>query len=329
MNGNFSFGDYFKAEAIRYAWELVTGSQDAGGLGFDPEQRLGHRAAHRRRGGRAVGQHRRACRRSGSSAAGCWTTTGTWASPARAVPAARSTSTAGPSTGRDGGPVVDEDRFLEIWNLVFMQEELSAVRAKDDFDILGDLPRKNIDTGMGLERVAYLLQGVDNLYEIDEVFPVIQRGGRAVRPPLRPGRRRRPRGRRPDAGGRRPRPLQPDADRRRRHARQRGARLRAAPAAAPHGALDAAARRARPGAARAAAGQPRRRWGRPTPRSSRTSTGSRASPTARRTRSAAPSPRAPRSSTWPCPTPRPRQQPRAVAASGRSSCTTPTASRST
>jgi alanyl-tRNA synthetase len=71
--------------------------------------------------------------------------------------------------------VVDEDRFLEIWNLVFMQSELSAVRSKEDFDIRGDLPSKNIDTGMGLERVAYLLQGVNNLYEIDEVFPVIRR----------------------------------------------------------------------------------------------------------------------------------------------------------
>ena len=79
----------------------------------------------------------------------------------------------GPEYGPDGGPIVDEDRFLEIWNLVFMQEELSAVRRKDDFDVARDLPRKNIDTGMGLERVAYLLQGVDNLYEIDQVYPVI------------------------------------------------------------------------------------------------------------------------------------------------------------
>src|SRR5690606_29410072 len=81
----------------------------------------------------------------------------------------------GPEYGPDGGPEADEDRFVEIWNLVFMQEELSAVRAKDDFDVLRPLPRKNIDTGMGLERVASLLQGVDNLYEIDEVFPVLDR----------------------------------------------------------------------------------------------------------------------------------------------------------
>jgi len=72
-------------------------------------------------------------------------------------------------------PAKLEDRYLEIWNLVFMQDELSAVRSKEDFDIAGALPKKNIDTGMGLERVAYLLQGVDNMYEIDEMYPVIEK----------------------------------------------------------------------------------------------------------------------------------------------------------
>ena len=56
---------------------------------------------------------------------------------------------------------------MEIWNLVFMQYERSAGRAKEDFEILGDLPKKNIDTGLGLERVAMMLQGVQNMYEID------------------------------------------------------------------------------------------------------------------------------------------------------------------
>src|SRR5690606_25180384 len=79
----------------------------------------------------------------------------------------------GPQYGPDGGPVVDEDRFLEIWNLVFMQEEITDVRAKDQFRIVGDLPAKNIDTGMGLERVSVLLQGVDNFYEIDETRPIL------------------------------------------------------------------------------------------------------------------------------------------------------------
>ncbi len=81
----------------------------------------------------------------------------------------------GSQFGADGGPEADEDRFLEIWNLVFQTEALSAVRAQDDFDVVGPLPSKNIDTGMGLERVAYLLQGVDNMYEIDEVRPVLAR----------------------------------------------------------------------------------------------------------------------------------------------------------
>ncbi|HET6392031.1 MAG TPA: alanine--tRNA ligase, partial [Blastococcus sp.] len=83
----------------------------------------------------------------------------------------------GPAFGPDGGPAVDlaGDRFLEIWNLVFMQYELDEVRSKEDFRVLGELPKKNIDTGMGLERVAYLLQGVDNMYEIDEVAPVLRR----------------------------------------------------------------------------------------------------------------------------------------------------------
>ena len=115
----------------------------------------------------------------------------------------------GPAYGREGGPVVDEDRYLEIWNLVFMQEELSVVRAKDDFDVLADLPRKNIDTGMGLERVATLLQDVDNLYEIDEVVGRAAACGGAVGQDVRD----RPRGRRPAARRGRPRPLGPDAHR--------------------------------------------------------------------------------------------------------------------
>ncbi|HYH35430.1 MAG TPA: alanine--tRNA ligase, partial [Nocardioides sp.] len=80
----------------------------------------------------------------------------------------------GPDYGPDGD-FSAEDRYMEIWNLVFMQDELSAVRSKEDFDIAGSLPRKNIDTGMGLERVAYLLQGKQNMYEIDVMFPVIER----------------------------------------------------------------------------------------------------------------------------------------------------------
>jgi alanyl-tRNA synthetase len=79
----------------------------------------------------------------------------------------------GPEYGREGGPVVDEDRYLEVWNLVFMQFERGPGSGKEDFDILGELPAKNIDTGMGLERMASILQGVDNIYEIDTMWRIL------------------------------------------------------------------------------------------------------------------------------------------------------------
>ena len=102
-----------------------------------------------------------------------------------------------------------EDRLLEIWNLVFMQDELSAVRSKADFDISGSLPKKNIDTGMGLDRVALLLQGKNNMYEIDVVYPVIEKAEELT------GKRygADPERRRPVPRRCRPRPLVDDADR--------------------------------------------------------------------------------------------------------------------
>ena len=82
--------------------------------------------------------------------------------------ASRSTTTAARSYGKEGGPVVDEDRYLEIWNLVFMQDEPGrGPRQGRTSTSIGELPAKNIDTGMGLERMAAILQGVDNIYEID------------------------------------------------------------------------------------------------------------------------------------------------------------------
>ena len=173
MNGNFSFGDYFKEGAIEYAWELVTSSQDAGGYGFDPDRvwvtvyQDDDEAFHLWR--RVAGLPEERIQRRGAKD-NYWHT----GQPGPGGPCSEIYVDRGPAYGRDGGPVVDEDRFLEIWNLVFMQYELADVRSKEDFRIVGDLPAQNIDTGMGLERVAYLLQGVDNLYEIDEVSPVIR-----------------------------------------------------------------------------------------------------------------------------------------------------------
>ncbi|WP_342371631.1 alanine--tRNA ligase [Propioniciclava soli] len=182
MLGNFSFGDYFKAGAIEMAWSLVTGSQDEGGLGFDPEKVWvtvlgpGHHPDYpdgdveARELWRSVGIPDE--RIQGRNLKDNYWHMGV---PGPGGPCSEIYIDRGPEFGPDGGPVVDEDRFLEIWNLVFQTEDLAEVRAKDDFDIASPLPSRNIDTGAGLERIAYLLQGRANMYEIDEIFPVIER----------------------------------------------------------------------------------------------------------------------------------------------------------
>ncbi|SDG60206.1 alanine--tRNA ligase [Klenkia brasiliensis] len=173
MNGNFSFGDYFKAEAIQFAWELVTGSVEDGGLGLAadriwPTVYLDDDEAFE--AWQAYVPAERIQRRGKDD--NYWST----GAAGPAGPCSEIHYDRGPEYGPDGGPEGDPtgDRFLEIWNLVFMQYERGDGEGKE-FPILGELPRKNIDTGMGLERVAFLLQGVDNMYEIDEVAPVLRR----------------------------------------------------------------------------------------------------------------------------------------------------------
>lgn len=171
MLGNFSFGDYFKQGAIEMAWDLVTSEQHNGGFGFDPDK-VWVTALHGDEETvdlwRQVGVPRERIQMRGFK-------DNYWhmGVPGPGGPCSEIYIDRGPEYGPDGGPEADEDRFLEIWNLVFQTEELSAVRAKDDFDVLRPLPSKNIDTGAGLERIAFLLQGVNNMYEIDQVFPVI------------------------------------------------------------------------------------------------------------------------------------------------------------
>ncbi|MDR2252643.1 MAG: alanine--tRNA ligase [Bifidobacteriaceae bacterium] len=180
MNGNFSFGDYFKEGAIAHAWELVTGPADAGFLGFDPDKiwvtvyHEDEEAASLWR--RIAGLPESRIQRRGMKD-NFWST----GQPGPAGPCSEIYVDRGPAFGPDGGPIVDEDRFLEIWNLVFMEFERGAGGAKTDYPLLGELEQKNIDTGMGLERVAYLLQDVANLYEIDEVVPVIHRAEELTR----------------------------------------------------------------------------------------------------------------------------------------------------
>ena len=174
MNGNFSFGDYFKEGAIRYAWDLVTGSEADGKYGFNPDDvwvtvYLDDDEAASLWKEIAGLPDERIQRRDKKD--NYWHT----GQPGPAGPCSEIYIDRGPEFGKDGGPVVDEDRFLEIWNLVFMQYEIGDVKAKDDFTVRGELRQKTIDTGLGLERVAYLKQGVANLYEIDEVMPVIRK----------------------------------------------------------------------------------------------------------------------------------------------------------
>ncbi|GAA4764573.1 alanine--tRNA ligase [Microbacterium gilvum] len=174
MLGNWSFGDYFKEGAIAYAWELLTSSESDGGLGFaerdlwvtvyeDDDEAAG---LWQKVAGLPASRIQRMGR-----ADNFWTT----GQPGPAGPCSEIYFDRGPAYGPDGGPAVDDSRFLEIWNLVFMQNAITNVRSKTEFDIVGELPKKNIDTGMGLERVAFIKQGVENMYETDQVRPVLDR----------------------------------------------------------------------------------------------------------------------------------------------------------
>ena len=173
MMGNFSFGDYFKTGAIEYAWELTTGAQADGGYGLDGDRiwvtvwdqdtesldalrRVGVDPAHIVRLPREEN---------------FWDT----GQPGPAGPCAEFHVDRGPEFGPEAiGGTVDPggDRYLEIWNLVFDQFVRGPGTGKM-YPLVGELESKAIDTGAGLERIAFLLQGKANLYEIDEVFPVI------------------------------------------------------------------------------------------------------------------------------------------------------------
>jgi alanyl-tRNA synthetase len=172
MNGNFSFGDYFKKEAIAFAWELLTNKVEDGGLGFDPEKLW---ATVYEDDEEAIGYwlEQTSIPRERIQKRGMRDNYWSTGQRGPAGPCSEIYFDRGPAYGVEGGPVADEDRYIEIWNLVFMQYERADGGTKDHFEILGDLPKKNIDTGMGLERVAFLLQEVENIYEIDQIRPLI------------------------------------------------------------------------------------------------------------------------------------------------------------
>ena len=161
MLGNFSFGEYFKEKAIPLAYELLTE-----GYGIDPDKLWF--TVHE----------------TDDEAADIWLNV-VGIDPERlqrrdkdnfwhmgvAGPAGPSSEIfydRGPAYGPDGGPIVDEERFVEIWNLVFMQYVQD-----EPYHVVGDLPMKSIDTGMGLERMAMVLQDVDSLFDTDSVRAVM------------------------------------------------------------------------------------------------------------------------------------------------------------
>ena len=174
MCGNFSFGDYFKEGAIALAWDLLTRPIAEGGYGF-PESRLWVTVFHNddeavQIWNKKIGLPLERIQRRGMED-NFWS----MGVPGPCGPCSEIYYDRGPDYGVEGGPIADENRYMEVWNLVFMQNERGAGSDKDDFPILGELPAKSIDTGLGLERMAALLQGVENIYEIDTTAQILKR----------------------------------------------------------------------------------------------------------------------------------------------------------
>ncbi|WIM68932.1 alanine--tRNA ligase [Corynebacterium breve] len=173
MAGNFSFGQYFKEGAIRHAWSLLTSSVDEGGFGLDPELLWvtvfldDDEAAEIWE--KEIGVPKERIQRLGME-------DNFWhmGVPGPCGPCSEIYYDRGPEYGIEGGPEADDNRYMEIWNLVFMESIRGESDANGNFEVVGELPKKNIDTGMGVERVACLLQNVENVYETDLLRPVIE-----------------------------------------------------------------------------------------------------------------------------------------------------------
>ncbi|HWD95380.1 MAG TPA: alanine--tRNA ligase [Acidimicrobiales bacterium] len=171
MMGNFSFGDYFKEGAITYAWELVTE-----GFGIDPDRLW-------------ITVHV-----SDDEAAGIWRDVigiqperiqrleedNFWAmgEVGPCGPSSEIFYDKGPSFGADGGPAFGgDDRFVEIWNLVFTEFDRGADGS------LAELPKKNIDTGAGFERILATLNGVESVFATDLFAPLLETASRSLKVP--------------------------------------------------------------------------------------------------------------------------------------------------
>jgi alanyl-tRNA synthetase len=162
MLGNFSFGDYYKAEAIRWAWELVTD-----GLGLDADRLW---ITVNESDGEAekiwrddIGLPPERIQRLGDA-------TNFWrmADTGPCGPNSEIFWDLGPAFGVEGGPAADEDRYVELWNLVFMQYD-----AQPDGELV-PLPAPSVDTGAGLDRCLAVLQGVETVWDTDVFRPLIR-----------------------------------------------------------------------------------------------------------------------------------------------------------
>ncbi|MDX1468656.1 MAG: alanine--tRNA ligase [Acidimicrobiia bacterium] len=163
MLGNFSFGDYFKEKAIPWGYEFVT---ETLGLDADLLWYTVHddddEAAEIWVDGVGVPPDR--VQKGGRD--NFWQ----MGVPGPCGPSSEIFFDRGPEFGKQGGPVGgDEDRYMEIWNLVFMQNIQN-----EPYEVVGDLPAKNIDTGMGLDRVACVMQRVDSVFNIDTTGEVLR-----------------------------------------------------------------------------------------------------------------------------------------------------------
>ena len=156
MLGNFSFGDYFKEKAIPWGYEFCTET-----LGLDPERMWF--TVHETDDEAAeiwieqVGVPAERVQRGGND--NFWQ----MGAPGPCGPSSEIFWDRGERFGHEGGPIGgDEGRYIEIWNLVFMQNIQD-----EPYHVIGDLPAQNIDTGMGLDRIAAVLQNVDSVFDID------------------------------------------------------------------------------------------------------------------------------------------------------------------
>jgi alanyl-tRNA synthetase len=168
MLGNFSFGDYYKTEASQWAWELVTE-----GFGMDPEL-LWVTVYETDDEARAIWADAVGVRPERIIDRGKADNFWSMGTAGPCGPCSEIFFDRGPRYGDSSpqGPDGNEERYLEFWNLVFMQDDCN-----DDLVPIAELPQKNIDTGLGLERSTMLLQGVETVFETDVLRSLIEEAG--------------------------------------------------------------------------------------------------------------------------------------------------------